>query len=205
VWSGAAAVAGSYVDAFEVGDPAYLPLIGLADAKDHLQNPGGVGSTAYDEKIRGLILTTTALAENYTNRALARQTYVQTVSGGNTYILLWYPTVLSITSIVESGVTLPTTAYVVNKASGIVHRGSYAYTVPWIIGVDNVTVTYVAGYPNPPADLTFGIKEILRWLWSNTQEANRPSRSQGEQGLLADAVPKWLMRPLQQYRIPGLG
>ena len=193
---------GAYTDAFEVNDPAYLPLIGLADAKDHLNE----ASSAYDEKIRGLVLTATALAENYCNRPLARRTFVQVASGGNTYILLWNVGVLSITSIVENGVTLQATDYVVNKTSGILLRGTYAYTVPWIIGVDNVTITYVAGFANPPADLTFGVKEILRWLWSNTQENGRPSRaSSTDQGVLADALPKWLMRPLDQFVMPGLG
>lgn len=204
-WSGGTAVPGSYVDAFAVDDPAYLPLIGLAEAKDYLNL--SATATTYDDKLRQLILVATGHAERYTNRAIARQTVVQVASGGNTYILLWKPQVLSITSVVENGVTLQTTDYVVNKLSGILLRGTYAYTVPWIIGVDNVTVTYVAGMANPPEDLRQSVKEILRWLWSNTQQVDRPSRSsQGDAGgLLTDALPKWLLRPLEDYAMPGLG
>jgi hypothetical protein len=202
-WSGGTAVPGSYVDAAAVDDPAYLPLIGLAEAKDYLNLDKTVST--YDEKVRQLILVATGHAERHTNRALARQTVVQVASGGNTYILLWKPQVLSVTSVVENGVTLQTTDYVVNKLSGILLRGTYAYTVPWIIGVDNVTVTYVVGMANPPEDLRNSVKEILRWLWSNTQQAGRPSRGQQAEGLLADALPKWLLRPLDDYCMPGLG
>jgi hypothetical protein len=201
-WVATGANAGSYTDVLDVADPAYLPVVSLTEAKDYLN----ITTSSYDEKLRGLITTATAIAEQYCNRAIARKTITQTFSGGKTFLQLWMPEVLNLVSVVENGVTLAATDYVLNKKSGILFRGTYAYTVPWIIGVDNVTVTYVAGQSAPAADLRDGVLEILRWKWNNTQQNGRPGyTSSQDQGLLSDALPKWLMRPLAPYRMPGLG
>ncbi len=205
-WVATGANAGAVTDSFEVSDPAYLPFVSLADAKDHLQNPGGVGSTAYDEKIRRMVVTATTMAENYTNRPLSRRTVVQTLSGGITAIMLYTPSVLSITSVTENGNTLAVTDYIADLATGVLYRGSTISPTYWSTGLKNIVVTYVAGIASPPADLQFGVLEILRWLWSNTQESNRPSRSSStDQGVLSDALPNWLMRPLDSYCMPTLG
>ena len=201
-WVATGANAGAVTDAFVVDDPAYVPAISLADAKLHIN----LTVSTYDEKVRGMVETATAIAENYCNRPIARRTFVETFSGGKTFVQLRNPTVLSITSVTENGVTLQATDYACQKLGGVLTRGMYAYSYPFVIGVDNVTVTYVAGPTNPPPGMLWGVKEIFRWMWDNTQQSPRPGYNRAaDQGLLSDALPKWLLRPLDPFRMPGLG
>lgn len=202
-WVATGANAGAFTDVFEVSDPAFWPIVSLADMKTHLN----ITSTTDDEELRFMISVATNIAENYCNRALTRQTVVETRDGGGTSIILFQPPVLSISSIVENTTTLAASDYTTDLASGIVYRGSQIARLPFFPGRQNITVTYVAGYTNPPPMAQHTVKEIVRWLWQTSQQGPRPGFGQSGQEITSfgsDALPTWLLRPLDTLKLPGI-
>jgi hypothetical protein len=196
----ATVLGGAHTDVFDVLDPAELPLVSLADLKKHLN----VVSTTDDEELRYTLATATDLAERYTNRALRRKTVVETHDGGKTALLLRETPVLSVTTVVENLATLAATEYTINTNSGVLYRGAPISTGrAWYGGTQGVTVTYVAGYTSPPLVAQRGVMEIVRWMWQNSQQGPR-SPFGADQGAGTDALPAWLMRPLDSLVVPGI-
>jgi hypothetical protein len=202
-WTASGSNAGAFTDVFEVTDPAYWPIVSLDDMKTHLN----ITSSTYDEEIRFMISVATNIAENYCKRALTRQTVSETRDGGGTSIILFQPPVLSITSIVENTTTLTASDYTTDLASGIVYRGSQIARLPFFPGRQNITITYVAGYVNPPPMAQHTVKEIVRWMWQTSQQGPRPGFGQSGQEITSfgsDALPTWLLRPLDTLKLPGI-
>ena len=202
-WVATGANAGAYTDVFEILDPAYLPLVSLADAKTHM----AVTATTTDETVRYILARATGLAEDFTGRALVRATKVETFDGGKEAVMLREPPVLTVTSVVENTTTLTTSDYVVDLLTGALYRGSTLARILFFPGVQNITVTYVAGYANPPLGVQQGVLDIARWIYQQSQQGPRPGFGQSAQdyaGLGSDALPKWLFRPLEAYVMPGI-
>jgi hypothetical protein len=59
---------------------------------------------------------------------------------------------LTITSVVENGITLSAGDYIVRRTDWTLRRGAGIglYRLGWYWGTENITVTYVAGCTNPP-------------------------------------------------------
>lgn len=206
-WLATGANPGAMTDVFTVMDPAIVPIVSLASVKAWLNLPDT--SSVNDEKVRETLATATELAEDYCNRSLRRKTQVLRFSGSyaNTYLILNDPPILSITSVTESGNPLTIGSdYVCDPVAGILYRGIYPGLVPWYPGVDNIVVTFISGYANPPLAARQAVMDITRWLWQTTQQGPRPGFGQNAQETsYSDALPRWLFRPLDSLVLPGIG
>lgn len=167
-WLGTGANAASHSDVFVVASQALLPLVSLADARAHLD----MSTTTTDEELRRFLLSASDLAERWTGRTLRRQSFTETFDGGRSVHLLSHLPVLSITSVTESGTALSAGDYTVDAASGLLWRGSTTSGATWATGRQNVTVTYAAGYAEPPPAAYELVLEITRRLWETQRGAS---------------------------------
>lgn len=167
-WLATGTNASAHTGTFEVDDPADLPVISLDEAKAYLN----VTSSSGDDEIRGFILAATDIAERLTNRTLRRRSVVESYSVSGSYFSLNTQPVISVTTVVEDGVTLAATDYVLDARIGLLYRGTSTSPLYWRAGTDNITVTYVAGEstPNPTAQLL--VKELTRHLWRTQRGAS---------------------------------
>jgi hypothetical protein len=91
------------------------------------------------------IRASTGVVEQYAG-SVVRRTWTETRdSPAGSRLLLSHPPVLSVTSVAESGTTLTGDAYKVNKAAGVLTRVAGDLEYPWLDGVQNIDVVYVAG------------------------------------------------------------
>ena len=209
-WVATGINASAYLDAFAVGDNTIFPIIGLSDLKSYLR----ITYTTDDENLRLCLIHATSIAERYCHRALRRKTLVETFAGsfaGN-YITLHQPPVISLVSVVENGAPLNvTTDCVVDARAGLLYRGPLPFVAPWSIGVDNIVVTYIAGYANPPATAQRGVMELVRHLWGQSQESNGSTFAGINDGAdysgisMGYTMPNRVVELLAPLRMPGIG
>lgn len=203
-WTVTAPSANAVTDVYDVADPALLPIVSLSDLKTNLKIAST--DTSNDEALRYTLAQATEMAERYCNRALRRKTVVETHDGDREALVLREPPIQSITTVVENGVTLTASDYTVNSTSGLLYRGSATSSQEWYDGRQVITVTYVAGYANPPLVAQRAVLDIARWLWQRTGQGPRPgfgqSADMADYG--TDALPSWLMRPLDSLVMPGI-
>lgn len=160
-WVATGANAGVFTDVLVAAAASRYPLVSLADLKAHLN----ITSTTNDEELRQVLIEASDLAERETHRIFRRTTFVEVHDGGREAIVLRRGPVQSITSVVESGVTLSGTDYVANLAAGMLLRGSATARRCWASGAQVVTVTYVAGEADPPDTAYRLVKELARHAW----------------------------------------
>lgn len=169
VWTATGSNAGVFTDIFHVRDPADLPVVSLSQVRGYLNIPAT--DTTTDSDLQFFSDIATDVCEGY--RPLRRMTVTQTMDGGGTALRLFQTPVVSVSTVVENGVTLTGSQYVVDKSSGLIYKGTTSAQNAWATGVGNVSVTYVAGYSNIPAAGQAAVLEQIRHLWS-TQRGNRP-------------------------------
>lgn len=202
-WVATGTNAGAYTDSFVVD--AYPPaqIVSLAQLKAALSISSS--DSTKDESLREYLAQATDLAERYCNRTLRRKAIVETHDGGRQAVCLYAPPVLSVTSVVEDGVTLSASDYVLNAPAGILYRGSKDSRLTWDDGLQTVVVTYVAGYASPPLVAQRAVIDIARWMFQRTSQGPRPgfgqSADMADYG--TDALPTWLFRPLDSLALPG--
>jgi hypothetical protein len=129
------------------------------------------------------------------------------VDGGKSSILL--PAApASVTSVVESGNTLTQgTDYVVDLKSGIIFRGTIQSPYAFLVGYQNITVTYVAGYAVATANVTpahkLAARIILRQLWQADQQGTGQGRQINGVGVDQDTVmtPSGFAVPRRAYEL----
>lgn len=204
-WVATGANAGAYTDVFDVDDPAELPIVSLADLKAHLN----ITTTTDDEELRDTLAAATEAAENYCNRPLRRKTVTETHNGSCGPILLWRAPVVSVTSVVESGTTLTASDYFVNASAGLLYRGTTSATFEWYEGMQNVVVTYVAGYADPPRVAQQAVKELARHLWESQRgSVALPSIGGIDDGYTSAGtsytIPYRVRELLDPLRMPGI-
>lgn len=182
-WVATGSNASAYTDVFDINDPTELPLVSLADIKTYLN----ITSTTSDEELRQFILEASDIAERLTGRQLRRKTLTETYNGsdavspyrGKMALRLLKIPVISITSVVENGLTLDPSVYTLSPDSGILYRGSTLWRQPWLPGEQNITVTYVAGDPTNVTAHKL-VKELTRHLW-RTQRGASPMSMGGDE------------------------
>ena len=84
-------------------------------------------------------------------------------------------------SVTENGLAVP---YVPNLKTGVVSKGTTSAALDFGDGVQNVTVTYVAGYQIIPAVGQHAVLEQIRHMYA-TLRGSRPSPS----GAVPDQIP----------------
>lgn len=148
----------------------YAGLVSLEDARAHLN----FTATTDDEELRAFVDRATAILEAEFNRALVRRTWTaEKHSGGVPFVALRHAPVISVTTATEDGSVVASTGYDLDGATGHLYRLSGAYSGDcWSSGLRNVSVTYVAGYTDPPRAAVQAVLELTRHLW-DTQRVDR--------------------------------
>jgi hypothetical protein len=212
-WVATGANASAYQDDFTVRDGTHISIVALDEVKAHLNIP----ATNYDldDELRRFVDAATDLAENYVGCVLGRQTFTDELYDGNTDIIrLRNPRALSITSVYESGVLISSDNYSVDPTGQRIFRittGSISgpnYYGIWAPGANNIKISYVAGFINPPAAAKQGVLEIVRHLWQTQRGAmNVLTRNQsGDDFYPAStySLPRRCMELLDQMSLPGM-
>jgi hypothetical protein len=212
-WLATGTNASAYVDDFLVRDFAELGIVGLAEAKEYLNIPAT--DTTNDEELRSFIDSASDLAESYVGQVLGRRTFTNELyDGGTEFIRIRNPRALSITSVTENGATVLSSNYVLDYTGQRLYRigsgtlyatNSYGY---WTQGMNNVSITYVAGYVNPPMAAKQGVLVIIKHLWETQRGAmNVMGRVLGGDELYSTptySLPRRAMELLDPTSFPGM-
>ena len=203
----------AYNDVFEVRDVSDIGIISLEDAKVYLNIPST--DTANDDELLRMIDASSDLAESYVGQILGRKTFSNELyDGNNEFIRIRNPKVVSITSVYENGALLNSGQYVMDPTGQRLYRigsgtlyatNSYGY---WSGGMNNIQITYVAGWVNPPAAAKQGVLEILRHLWQTQRGASSVMgrQLQGDEMYSTPtySLPRRAMELLDPVSLPGI-
>ncbi|SCL31967.1 hypothetical protein GA0070616_4366 [Micromonospora nigra] len=147
----------AYADVVNVVDSEWTAIVGLADAKRHLNIPAT--DTTDDEELRGFILSASAVVEDVVG-IVARRTVTETASGGGRHIILERPPVLEVAEVLVDGQAVDAGDYTWSP-SGLLARRSGV----WPCGLRNVEVMYVAGKSVVPHNIVDATLELIRINW----------------------------------------
>jgi hypothetical protein len=212
-WVATGANASAYADEFTVRDFTHIGIVSLDEVKAHLNIPST--NTGLDEELRRFMDAAQDLAENYVGCVLGRQTFTNELYDGNTDLIrLRSPRAISITSVYENGLLLDPIAYRLDPSGQRVARvttGSISgpnYFGIFAPGVENIKISYVAGFINPPPAAKQGVLEIIRHLWQSQRGAmNVTTRNQsGDDFYPAStySLPRRAMELLDPVSLPGM-
>ena len=161
-WLATGTNAGSDVDTFSVRAAAWSGLVSLAEAKAEL---GWSGETDTDEdQLVAMIEAVSAACEAYTNRVWRQRTFTEVLDGdGGSELILGHAPILSVTSVTENGSAVAASGYAANTST-ITRLNGYT-SGAWTPGTRNITVEYVAGTADVPADVRRGVLIALAHNW----------------------------------------
>lgn len=201
-WEATGTNAGVFTDVFHVRDPADLPIVGIGQVRDYLNFQ--VGDSSQDQQLQFFSDVATDLCERH--RPIRRRTFTEKLSGGGPVVLTQSP-VISIGSVTEDGTVLSGSDYFVDNRSGLLYKGTTTAPYSFNPGVNNVEVTYVAGYTDIPALAQAAVLEQTRHLYM-TQRGSRPSFNGGSPDPLPGSAYVLTYRVQQLLdalgRVPGL-
>lgn len=167
VFTFAGGATSSYLETFDVGPS----IITVDEALAHLRAAGIIKSEPDLDQLQWLCIVATDAVERDLGRAIARRTVTETYDGGRGEIVLRQTPVVSVTSINEAGTVLSASDYVLNTSTGILYRGSGISSWWFAWGRQNITVTYVAGYTNPPPVVRKVALNVVQEMWQVSQQA----------------------------------
>ena len=211
-WAATGSYPQAFSDVFEVRDINDIGIVGYDEALEFLNIPA---VSAHENEIRRFIDASTDLAETYVGQVLGRRTFTNELyDGGTEFIRIRNPKAISITSVTENGMAVSASNYVLDYTGQRLYRigsgtlyatNSYGY---WTQGMNTVSITYVAGYVNPPMSAKQGVLEILRHLWQTQRGAiNVMSRTNSGDELYSTptySLPRRAMELLDPTSFPGL-
>ena len=211
-WSATGAYPQAYSDIFEVRDINDIGIVGYDEVLEFLNIPA---ASANENEVRRFIDASTDLAETYVGQVLGCRTFTNELyDGGTEFIRIRNPKAISITSVTENGLAVSASNYVLDYTGQRLYRigsgtlyatNSYGY---WTQGMNNVSITYVAGYVNPPMSAKQGVLEIIRHLWQTQRGAiNVMSRTNSGDELYSTptySLPRRAMELLDPTSFPGL-
>ena len=211
-WAATGSYPQAFSDVFEVRDINDIGIVGYDEALEYLNIPA---ASANENEIRRFIDASTDLAEAYVGQVLGRRTFTNELyDGGTEFIRLRNPKAISITSVTENGMAVSASNYVLDYTGQRLYRlgsgtlyatNSYGY---WTQGMNNVSITYVAGYVNPPMSAKQGVLEIIRHLWQTQRGAmnvmNRQANGDEMYPTATYSLPRRAMELLDPTSFPGL-
>lgn len=158
-----------------------LDLVSLADAKAQLN----ITSTGSDVELAGFISAATKPIERIVGPVIARPV-TEVWDGGRYQLVLRKPPVLSVTSVTDSGTVLDPSSYKVDGPSGVLSRVAGPSLLPFLPGVQSVTVVYQAGRAADVAAVTATFPDIrlaaliiVQHLWQTQRPAAGNPFTQG--------------------------
>lgn len=191
--------AGTVHGSFTVYDPFDFELLSVQDAKEQLEKIGPVD----DAELELYVTAVTRMIEGKVGPC-SRQTITETVYGGRVLQLSRVPvvSVTSITGIYLGTPTYVTTGLAVDPWTGIIRQpAGFTWAGP-------LTVVYVAGRTDLPADLALAGRLLLQHLW-RTKRAQSASPQFGgptiDEGLPVGAGYAWPNRVrelIEPHKLP---
>jgi len=146
-------------------------LVSVDEAVAHLRAAGTITSTPDREQMQWLCLVATEAVEGDLDRYLVRRTV--TATGSTSGAISLKGPVLAVTSVsVNGGAAINPTLY---SLAG----GRLSSTHRWGGLPGTVTVTYEAGYPNPPRVTRLVALGTVQALWQTSQVAFHPGLDEG--------------------------
>jgi hypothetical protein len=211
-WAATGSWPQAYSDIFEVRDINDIGICGYDEVLEYLNIPA---ASANENEIRRFIDAATDLAETYVGQVLGRRTFTNELyDGGTEFIRIRNPKAISITSVYENDALVSASNYVLDYTGQRLYRigsgtlyatNSYGY---WTAGMNNVKITYVAGYVNPPMSAKQGVLVIIKHLWESQRGAmNVMGRVLGGDELYSTptySLPRRAMELLDPTSFPGM-
>jgi len=211
-WAATGSWPQAYSDIFEVRDINDIGICGYDEVLEYLNIPT---ANANENEIRRFIDAATDLAETYVGQVLGRRTFTNELyDGGTEFIRIRNPKAISITSVYENDALVSSSNYVLDYTGQRLYRigsgtlyatNSYGY---WTAGMNNVKITYVAGYVNPPMSAKQGVLVIIKHLWESQRGAmNVMGRVLGGDELYSTptySLPRRAMELLDPTSFPGM-
>jgi len=211
-WAATGAYPQAFSDIFEVRDITDIGIVGYDECLEYLNIPS---ASANENEIRRFIDAATNLAESYVGQVLGRRTFTSELyDGGGEFIRIRNPKAISISSVYENSALVSSSAYALDYTGQRLYRigsgslyatNSYGY---WSQGMNNLSITYVAGYTDPPMAAKQGVLEIIRHLWQTQRGGmNVMSRALGGDELYQAptySLPRRAMELLDPVSFPGL-
>ena len=212
-WLATGTNAAAFTDDFVVRDYAEIGAVSLSEVKTHLNI--SATDTSLDEELRLFMDAATDLAEGYLGIIIGQRTYTSELyDGGNEFLRIRNPKVLSIASVYENDQLLNSGQYVIDPTGQRLYRigsgtlyatNSYGY---WTAGMNNVKITYTAGFTNPPAAIRQGVLEIIRHLWQTQRGGinvmNRNNSGDEMYSTPTYSLPRRAMELLDPASLPGM-
>lgn len=193
-WQGTGTNATAKEDAFNVESSTISGPVSLTDVKTHLNITG----TGDDSELLAMTAAATGLIEGQVG-PITRRTVTDTVDGGRSTVILSTAPVASVTTVVENGSTLASSAYSLDGESGVLTRLFGQSDAVWADGARNISVTYVAGRTDVPADLRHAVLETVRHLWTTQRGAVRRSGTDDYQPGAGFSLPFRVRELLSRY------
>lgn len=160
-----------------------LDLVSLADAKGQLNIP--LADVSSDAELAGFIAAATDPIERIIGPVIARSV-TEVWDGGRSQLLLRKPPVLSITAVTDTGTVLAASDYKLNGPAGILSRVAGPSLLPFLPGIQSVTVVYQAGQAADIAAVTANLPNvrlaamiIIQHLWQTQRPAAAGPFTQG--------------------------
>lgn len=155
-----------------------MSLCALSDVKTYL----GITDSNSDVVLTALIAGASMTMETYCNRVFEAATYTETRNGNGGYrLFLSTAPVTAVASVSVDG-------FAISPASGPVAPGYlfddlmiYLRGKSFACGVQNVIVTYTAGFATIPADLTQACVELVAFKYAKRNRIDKTSETLGTQ------------------------
>jgi len=158
---------------FTVEDTVPL-FVDTEEAVAHLRAGGVITSAGDLEQLRTLCGVSCLAVEADLGRKVARQVVTETFDGGGSAVILASTPLISVTTVVESGVTLAAADYTADISAGIIFRGGQQSPRCWAWGRQNVAATIVAGFLVPPRVLRKVALTGVQRMWQSSQQTHHP-------------------------------
>lgn len=200
-WVAVGANQGAIEDEFQVRDINQLGIVSLDLVRLHLN----LVSTKNDTEIRRFMGAATSQAERYMNRVIGRRSFTESYDGGCYSILTRHGTILSITSVTENGVVNSPSLYLVDEYGFAIERIDQQMFAPAFPQRLGVSITYVAGFANPPSDLVQGVLELIRHLWDTQRGPVSVMAADTNEGYVTGAgysLPHKVAESFDNWRLP---
>ena len=203
-WTSTGANTASWVDVFDVADPARPPLVGMDELRAHMGwgKPVTDVQRARDEQARALADVASQLVEDHCGRSFRRRTVIEAFPGGGRSLLLTTLPTVSITSVVEDGTALDSSSWRLSTAGGVLYRRAGWW--------GETTVTYVAGDAVAPAPVRHAVLRLVEHHWQHTHQAPHPADGggtgwdEGQPTALQSSLPYSIASLLTPYRSAGI-
>jgi hypothetical protein len=161
-------------ESFVVEDPDYVPFVSLAEQLRFMGADDVITAVSDLEELRWFVRVACEAVELDLGRKISPQTVIQRFDGGRCAVILSGP-VISITSVVDAGVTLTSADYVVDPAAGILYRGTSTTPRDFTDGRQSVVVTHRAGQLNPAGVARKVARNGALRMWQGSKQMPHPT------------------------------